>query len=112
MTPAHPIKGKEWQWLLMNLLVLPGLGSIRGGRRRSGYWQLAISLVGFIVTSGALLSLGLQLIRSLQTEAPLHLDKRLVLWTTVGVVLFFVSWFWGLATGIDLVRGPSEPPLV
>jgi hypothetical protein len=104
--PAH----QPWRWLLMNVLILPGWGSIKGGRRGSGYMQLFLGLIGVSITAVSLFEIGMAWIHSIQTESALDLDQSLIWWTGVGVVLFFVSWFWGLATGISLLQEKPNPP--
>ncbi len=73
--------------LLVNVLVLPGLGSIIGGRHQEGIWQLSLCL-------GSLL-LGI-----------------LLIFTIVGILvaiplLIFgplAAWIWSLVTGIRMVQ--------
>jgi len=90
----------------VNVLVLPGLGSIEAGRRRSGYCQLALSLLGVVLTAGALLRFGLEWVHSLESENGLTLDHALIWWMAAGVVVFFASWLWALGTSLRLLREP------
>lgn len=61
--------------LILNILVIPGLGTIIAGRTRTGVWQL----VGFVV------------------GIPLAL-------LLVGIPLMFAMWVWGIVTGVQLVQ--------
>src|ERR1051326_5258060 len=103
-----------WRWLLLNLLVLPGWGSIKGGHRVSGWCQLVLGLAGLIVSTVGLYEVGMAWIRSLQTETALDLDNRLVGWITGGAIVFLCSWLWALGTGLQLLRkadnNPPPPP--
>jgi hypothetical protein len=89
-TPKHgqkPSTGIAVASLIINLMVLPGLGSIIGGKKKEGIWQLAIALGGFI--------LGFMFIL-----------------TIVGIFLGFfliflsaaVAWIWALITSIQIIK--------
>jgi len=65
--------------LILNILVLPGLGSIVGGRTETGVWQLVLFL----------LSIPLMFI-------------------LVGIPLAIGVWIWGVVTGIQMIQG-AEP---
>lgn len=75
--------------LLLNILVLPGLGSIVGGRTKVGIIQLCLLVGGVVfVIVGIPLSLilvGLPLV-------------------AVGGIMALASWVWGIVTGVQLVR--------
>ncbi len=61
--------------LLLNILILPGLGSIIGGRTKEGVIQLVLFLVGI----------------------PLSI-------ILVGIPLMIAMWIWGIVTGVQLVK--------
>ena len=61
--------------LLLNIFVLPGLGTIIGRRTNEGIGQLILFLVG--------------------------LPLSLVL---VGIVLVLIAWVWGIWSGIKLIK--------
>jgi|SRR3989344_664400 len=61
--------------LLLNVLVVPGLGSLIAGKIKVGIWQLILAVVG------ALLSL-----------------------IIIGIPILIAAWIWGLVTGINLVQ--------
>lgn len=61
--------------LVLNVVVLPGLGSIVGGRIKTGIIQLALFLI----------SIPLMLI-------------------LIGFVTAFAVWIWGLVTGIQMIQ--------
>lgn len=86
--------------LFTNLLVLPGLGSLMGGRRREGWPQLALSLVGAGLALGFLVEFVGRWVRS--GRYPLDLGPWLW-WAVLGVALFGVAWLWSLATGRSLL---------
>jgi hypothetical protein len=85
---------------LTNLLVLPGLGSIAAGRR-SGWPQAAAALAGFTLTTVWLVSFLAAWLRS--GGFPLDAGPYLPL-GLAGLLLFAVSWIWGLVTGLLVVR--------
>lgn len=61
--------------LLLNVLVIPGLGSLIANKKREGIWQLVLSIVGF----------------------PL-------VFVLVGFPILIGAWIWGLITGVQLIK--------
>jgi len=61
--------------LILNILILPGLGSLIGGRTKAGVWQLVLLLIG--------------------------LPLSLIL---VGIPIIIAAWIWGIVTGIRIVQ--------
>ncbi len=61
--------------LILNILVLPGLGTIIGGRTKTGVIQLVITLISI----------------------PLCL-------VIIGIPILIGMWIWALITGIDIVK--------
>jgi len=61
--------------LLLNVLVIPGLGSLIGGKTKAGIWQLILAVIG------GLLSIIL-----------------------IGIPILVAAWIWGLVTGINLIQ--------
>jgi len=70
-----PTQGIAIAALILNLLILPGLGTLIAGRNRTGAWQLVLFLVGI----------------------PLIL-------IFVGIIMMLVAWIWGILTGVQLIR--------
>lgn len=66
--------------LLLNLLILPGLGSLIGSRFREGTWQVILSVIGFI----------------------LFFSYPGVI--NLGTPVLFVAWVWGIITGVILLQ--------
>lgn len=62
--------------LILNVLILPGLGSLIGSKTRAGIWQIVLVIIGGILA-----------------------------WFVpfLGVIAF-VGWIWGLVTGITLIQ--------
>ncbi|NPA38207.1 MAG: hypothetical protein GXN99_00220 [Candidatus Nanohaloarchaeota archaeon] len=65
--------------LLLNVLVLPGLGSIIGGKTKEGIIQIILVLLSALLTFT-------------------------FIGAVIGVPLGIVAWIWGLITGINLVK--------
>jgi hypothetical protein len=99
-------------------LALPGAGSLAAGRL-SGYAQLALAVVGMILT----VVFGLRFFAWYfanwshlnETQDPLEAFGALWFacrWALLGIVVFGFGWLWGLATGLHLVQmaKKSEPP--
>jgi TM2 domain-containing membrane protein YozV len=70
-----PTQGIAIVALLLNILVLPGLGSIIGGKTNPGTAQLILFLAGI----------------------PLSL-------VLIGIPLIIAAWIWGIVTGIEIIK--------
>ena len=93
-------EARAWACLMTNLLVLPGLGSLLAGRR-AGWPQAALAFVGFALST---VWLGWFVIAWSRTGSfPLDGGPYLPL-GLLGVLLFAVSWMWGLVTCLAVVR--------
>jgi len=107
-----PTQGQDetraWACLMTNLLVLPGLGSLLVGRR-SGWAQAALALLGFALTLVWLVWFAV----TWSGTGEFPLDGGPYLGEGVGgVLLFAVSWVWGLVTGLSVVRKSGPPRAV
>lgn len=65
--------------LILNILILPGLGSLIGGKKKEGIWQLVLALVGI----------------------PLSL-------VLIGIPMIIAAWIWGLVTGIQMIKESAK----
>ncbi len=61
--------------LILNILVLPGLGSLIGRKTTAGVWQIVLFIIGI----------------------PLCL-------ILIGIPMILASWIWGISTGVRIVR--------
>jgi TM2 domain-containing membrane protein YozV len=61
--------------LILNLIILPGLGSLIAGKTKEGIWQMIISIVGIALS-----------------------------FVLIGMPIVLVAWIWGLITGIQLIQ--------
>lgn len=61
--------------LILNVLILPGLGSIIGGKTKTGIWQIILSVIGIILS-----------------------------FIIIGIPILIAVWIWGLITGIQIVQ--------
>lgn len=72
---------------IINIVLIPGLGSIIGGRTKEGIWQL-------IILFGSIL-LGILLVLT-------------VVGALIGIPLLFggplAAWIWGIITGVDMIK--------
>ena len=90
-----------WFCLVTNLTVLPGLGSLMA-HRRVGYAQALLSLTG---TGMSLLFIFRWVLSWLEQGSlpQVELGPDLLMGLG-GIVVFGVSWLWGLLTGLAIVR--------
>ena len=63
--------------VILNFLVIPGLGSLIGGKTKPGVWQMILFLIGAIGTY--------------------------FFYNLFGIVVF-VAWIWGVVTGIKMIQ--------
>ena len=61
--------------LVLNVIILPGLGSLIGGRIKVGIWQLVLGIVGGLL---------------------------FVFW--IGIPIWLAGWIWGIVTGVQLIK--------
>lgn len=78
--------------LLLNLFILPGLGSVIAGRRE-GWWQMALALSGVILSAALFLM-------ALFGVAP----RVAIVAVFLGIPLVLTAWIWGIVTGVRLMR--------
>lgn len=98
--PQLPDRAQARAWLLTNLLVLPGLGSVMAGRQ-CGWLQMAMALSGFGLTAWWIITFSLEWLReqALPGNGGPHLVAGLL-----GVLLFLIAWTWALTTGWCVLR--------
>ena len=73
--PPKLSKGIAVLALLLNILILPGLGTLIGGRISTGIWQIVLAIIG------AFLSI-----------------------IIIGIPILIAAWIWGLVSGIKMVQ--------
>ncbi len=80
--------------LILNILILPGLGTVIFGKTKTGIFQLIMAIAGFL------------LIFPLVTFGKNNPDKTTFL--LIGILLILslmiTAWVWGLVTGIKLIK--------
>ena len=92
--------------LFSNLLVLPGLGSLMGGRRAAGWAQAIGSLGGFLLT----LPFGLDFFTRWSSTGSFPMQHGpWLLWALAGLAAFGVSWTWSAFTSLALLRSAARP---
>lgn len=65
--------------LLLNVLVLPGLGTVIWGDRTHGIWQIVLAVIGFVLFI-----------------------------FLIGIPILIGTWIWALVSGIKILQG-AEP---
>lgn len=71
--------------LILNILVIPGLGTLIGGRTNEGLAQLGLIVVGFVLIFTILL-------------------------IPISIVAFIAAWIWGIVSGVQLITAANAPP--
>lgn len=98
--------------LLVNLMFWPGLGSVLA-RRKVGWVQMAMSLLGLFTVAVALQMFMAMIWRETRTPT---LQDSFVWVAATGFGLFIGAWIWGLFTGLSIqsetkaTRARNTPP--
>ena len=123
-TPADQLSSmKARTYLIVNLVVCPGIGTFLGGRR-SGLVQAGAFLAGFgmVLAFVAVFfnAVTKTLLDPFADEGALQTMTRPYLWLVIaGFGLSILAWVWGLASGLSILRAarareakpPAIPPL-
>jgi hypothetical protein len=94
--PPKADRNTRRNYLLVNLLVLPGLGTFLAGYRLAGSVQAGVALTGFGLTGLWFATFGAAWWQA--REFPLDGGPHFA-WGITGVALFLAAWCWALATG-------------
>lgn len=92
--------------LLVNLVFWPGLGSVLA-RRRSGWVQMGLALMGLFTVVFALQ----QFMAMIWQETRMPTVGDHFVWEAVtGFGMFIGSWVWGIFTGFSIKAQVGQPP--
>lgn len=82
--PAPPGQGLAIVALVLNLVIIPGLGTIVGGRIGHGIAQIGLVVFGILLIFTIIL-------------------------IPISIVCFIAAWVWGIVSGIQLIQAASQP---
>jgi hypothetical protein len=91
-------------YLLSNLLSVPGIGTYLAGRRVSGLAQMAIATAGFVLTMYWAGTFVHEWVRA--REFPFDGGSQFR-WGLIGAGVFSCAWLWGLISGLQIRRNHS-----
>jgi hypothetical protein len=91
--------------LILNLLVIPGIGSLMAGRKGEGAAQMVMSVVGMVLT---VLWLGYVIFTLLKTRSLYIPVDGFFKVGLVGLGIFVTGWLWSFKTGMDVSREFDE----
>ncbi len=93
-----------WGYLVANLAVCPGVGSIMAGRRIVGSLQATMALAGFLLS----LWFAYATLRDLFVMRELVMPEgRVFLAGLAGLGSFVAAWVWALATSLSILRASA-----
>ena len=92
--------GRAWACLTVNLVGLPGLGSLLGRRLVAAAGQLALSLSGAGISLWWIMSVLAYWLRNRELPPP----GPDLLYALGGLAFFGLGWLWSLATSLLLLR--------
>lgn len=96
--------------MLINALVCPGLGSLLAGRIACGLGQLLMAGVGFTLVMAWFVGVMIRYYALMFDDGASR--SSLPVWVgVVGAIIFIAAWFWGLGTGIAVIRSASHERL-
>ncbi len=104
--PVKPLAA--WVCLLLNLFVLPGLGSLIVRQPLKAAIQIVLALCGFALSLVGGAPLLDTIIRT--NELPDHLGSSF--WLAIaGVILFLIAWVWALTGSVSTLTksGDKQP---
>lgn len=121
---SGPLSQNEAWFCCSSNFILPGSGSLLGGRW-SGYPQLLLGLAGFGLSTWFGLRFLLWFTQHWREIWAADHDPAEILtaiwlpgrWIALGFVLFAAAWLWALGTSIALLRAtrhqppPAPPPI-
>ena len=76
--PTKPASGRQTRaviGIVLNLIIMPGLGTIVGGDTRTGLWQIFLVIVGAVTAA----------------------------WL-VGFILIFAAWVWAIVSSVEQLQ--------
>lgn len=109
-------------FIVLNLLALPGLGTLCSGRKKAGISQLFLAGTGYALTlwgAGVLVDKILHSGQTPQEIAESILNGTLMppeellmnmSWAMTGITLFGISWIWAALTPQGRINPPPLPP--
>jgi TM2 domain-containing membrane protein YozV len=86
-------------YLLSNLVSVPGIGTFLAGRRPAGIAQMALATIGFVLTMYWFGAFVRQWFRT--GELPYDGGPQFR-WGLIGTVVFGCAWLWGLVSGLQI----------
>lgn len=101
-TSVPPLsRDRAWSCIMMNVSI-PGIGTLRAGRRLTGSFQLVLLFSGFFLICGWMLKFIYDVFQEQLGEA-VSPHPPAWMWK-VGAVLMAVSWAWTFFTCVSLYR--------
>jgi hypothetical protein len=104
--PPKPVKKlTAWVCLLLNLFVLPGLGSLIVRHPLKAAIQIVLALGGFVLTVTGDVPLVEEFLRT--HEPPEHLGGSF--WMAIaGVILFLIAWIWAFVGSVSTIAKSGD----
>ena len=76
--------------LLLNIIIIPGLGTLIGKRKKEGTWQLILVIGGLFI--GILLS---------------GIKGGVIIGVPLMILAPLAAWIWGIISGVELIKESS-----
>ncbi|MFH1066893.1 MAG: hypothetical protein V1746_03235 [bacterium] len=99
-----PSRSTAYGYLVTNLLVMPGIGSVMAERKVSGIGQIILASVGLLITFWGfglfLMAFKVLKEKGYQTE----FDTRFLRIVGLGFAVFLLAWLWSLFTSWQVIK--------
>lgn len=104
---ANPDKATAYGYLMTNLIVLPGAGTMMAGKKTEGICQIILAVVGMTLTISGIFMLLVVLMKSFSQALAIFSDSAF--WMTVGgILIFLIGWLWSAWSVYPLVRAAKK----
>ena len=94
----------------LNLLVLPGLGTLLAGRRVSGVLQVALAVAGFLFSVRWFSQL-MTIATTISADGFPDLEALPFRSIVVGLGIVLAAWLWSLASSLQFLRASRKTKL-
>lgn len=102
-----PSLSTAYGYLVTNLLVMPGMGSLMAKRMVSGICQVILTFIGVLITMGGFILLILAL-KALKLGEVDKMDMQSLKILGIGFGIFLIAWFWSLFTSLQIIKEAKQ----
>lgn len=104
----QPSRSTAYGYLVTNLLVMPGIGSVMAERKISGVCQIVLASVGLLITFWGLglFVIAIQALKEKEIQAEFDMHSLKI--AGLGFAVFFIAWLWSLFTSLQVIKKAKQ----